>query len=148
MKTEKQEKKIWTKKIRVGAFSTDVIVVVSDDPSPFLTKKKLYGWDDVEEGANPFDEGKAGSCIFRKRSIYMIIPTWVSAATIAHECVHAVSYTLSWIGDKHDYDNDEVFAYHVGWLVGEVVDFVEKVDKLNKKDAPEASETSVKEESV
>ena len=39
---------------------------------------------------------------------------------IAHEAVHIANYIYKNAHIKHDFDNDEPFAYLVAWVVGEI----------------------------
>lgn len=43
---------------------------------------------------------------------------------IAHESYHAISGLMRWLGAKHE---DEVIAYHLGYLVDKIVEFKARV---------------------
>ena len=49
----------------------------------------------------------------------------VTFGTIAHECYHAISRMFQWIGAEKE---EEITAYHIGYLVDEIEKF--KKDKL------------------
>lgn len=44
--------------------------------------------------------------------------------TIAHEAVHIANWRMSRIGFKYDYENDEPFAYLVGFITEEIYKIV------------------------
>lgn len=41
-------------------------------------------------------------------------------AIIAHECVHCAFYVLDRVGVPIKYENDEIFAYYVNFLMAEI----------------------------
>lgn len=45
--------------------------------------------------------------------------------TITHECFHAIHRLFKWIGAKVE---NEIMAYHLGYLVDQVVEFKKHVD--------------------
>ena len=47
-----------------------------------------------------------------------------SQGLIAHECLHATSYILDWVGIKPDYMNDEAQAYLMQYIFDQVNDFI------------------------
>lgn len=58
------------------------------------------------------------------------IKSSASPEMIAHECVHAANMIFEHVGAKIDLDNDEPYAYLVGWLVKQVHN---SLDKYNRK---------------
>lgn len=52
------------------------------------------------------------------------IITFETINTIAHEAVHIANWRISRIGFKYDYENDEPFAYLVGFITEEIYKIV------------------------
>ena len=50
-------------------------------------------------------------------------PDQVDIDTVAHECLHAVWAMVKWTGARLD---EEIVAYHLGFLVGRVFEFAYK----------------------
>lgn len=63
-------------------------------------------------------------------AIYIFLHKLEDHSVIAHEIVHAASYTFEHAGIKMDVENDEPFAYLVGWLTKKVY---EVIDEHNSK---------------
>lgn len=59
---------------------------------------------------------------FPRRGWLVLAPD-VDAGTIAHEASHAVRSMLAYVGAKNE---DEVFAYHLDYLVGRIHRFLER----------------------
>jgi hypothetical protein len=71
----------------------------------------------------------------RNRSFgYVVLQFSAKPMHIAHESYHAVSSIMKWIGAAHE---EEVMAYHIGYLVGLIHKDQEKaqkkLDKLKKQ---------------
>lgn len=112
------------KKIKLPVFECDVHVVVGTDPTSYLEKhnipiESLYG----AAAITVWDEDNSSS-------VHVILHEDVGYDTIAHEAVHCINKIFLAKHVKPDFDNDEIYAYHVGWLSGEIAEFF---GKLNKK---------------
>jgi hypothetical protein len=64
-------------------------------------------------------------CVFTSDThrCYMFLPPNAKASTIAHECWHALQGMLDFVNIKTDH---ECVAYHLGYLVQKVHNFVHK----------------------
>ena len=62
---------------------------------------------------------------------HIFLKPWTSAGVVAHEAWHAVRALLVW-AEARDFDN-EVVAYHLGYLVNQITNFQNVVKSLNKK---------------
>jgi hypothetical protein len=61
---------------------------------------------------------------------YLVFKMNADSNQITHECYHAVSTLFKWIGATHE---EELFAYHLGYLVREVTkDQSAAIKKLQK----------------
>lgn len=61
---------------------------------------------------------------------------------VAHEVMHAVNMMYDIVGVKHDPDNDEPFAYAVGYLMNAALESYKKDVKPKSKRAPKESKRS------
>lgn len=57
---------------------------------------------------------------------YLFFTENADANVIAHECFHAIHRMFEWIEAKIE---EEITAYHLGYLIGEVTKFVKKSKK-------------------
>lgn len=62
--------------------------------------------------------------IYRKAECasYLVFNRNPDLGTVAHECYHCVYRLMRWVGA--DMDNNEIFAYHLGYLVNVVYTFL------------------------
>lgn len=84
--------------------------------------------DSHEEGQKiepDFNEYEFGLCQAGRGVFRIILLSNASISYIAHECEHAKNGILSYIGQKADYDSDEIDAYLLQYIV-------EQVEKLIK----------------
>ena len=66
----------------------------------------------------------------RPRS-YIFLKVGADSNQIVHECYHAISTIFRWIESDHE---EEVFAYHLGYLVQQVVSDQKKMlDKARRR---------------
>lgn len=54
---------------------------------------------------------------------WLVVKPDVSADVIAHEAAHAIRALFTYTGVAFD---DEAFAYHLGYLVGKIHDFIRR----------------------
>jgi hypothetical protein len=60
---------------------------------------------------------------------YVFLPPNVAFSVIVHESVHVIGRVFRDRGVVADYNNDEVFAYYVGWIAGIIADEVSEAHK-------------------
>lgn len=65
----------------------------------------------------PEEDTKALTVINTQGFCHILLPHDVSAENIAHEACHVVNHIMVWTGAAIE---DEVFAYHVGHIVGRI----------------------------
>jgi hypothetical protein len=61
---------------------------------------------------------------------YLFLPTNAISNPIVHEAYHAVSNMFRWIEAAHE---EEIFAYHLGYLVQEIVSDQKKMLEKRQK---------------
>ncbi|HSE99836.1 MAG TPA: hypothetical protein VLA48_02980 [Nitrososphaeraceae archaeon] len=105
------------KKLKIPLYFQNLTIIQTDD---FESIHKFYnlkgqcgGYDAVT-----IDDGD---------NIVVVFNSKVDASTIAHESTHVCTYTFQKIGAEIDVDNDETFAYLIGWVVGQI----HKIIKVN-----------------
>jgi hypothetical protein len=73
---------------------------------------------------------KYEACVeLKNEGIDVKITPYISASVIAHESVHIANFIFKSIQADLDIDNDEPYAYLVGWIANEI----DKVKDLNNK---------------
>lgn len=90
--------------------------------------------DKLDKILTGFDDVYATSCDWKhkgKRCFSIVLnfnnkKTKLTHGVIAHESVHIANYTFDSIGAKQDFNNDEPYAYLVGWVTDEVYKFMNK----------------------
>jgi hypothetical protein len=96
-----------------------VHVIVSNNPDRSLQKLENAHKMIVSNGK---DFRAMHICLKEKQTSYLLLPDDATAGEIAHECWHATRYIVNdWAGGGLD---NEVVAYHLGYLVQEVYKFV------------------------
>lgn len=100
------------KTFKVPIFGNKIKVVVFDDLSEIRDKYHIMG---NPVGCTIEDIDKTIICIPRN-DIY----------TVIHECVHATSNTLKYIGQEPSNTNDEFTAYLLTYIVDRVKAIVDK----------------------
>jgi hypothetical protein len=115
------------KKIKLDVFLCDIHIIITDDPNKCVDDRRIRQYcSDLK------DEDLAKNCdgfVFQKgkSDYYIITSPNAEYGVIAHESVHLTGRIFNDRGQKANYENDEVFAYYVGWIAGEIVDYVKKV---------------------
>jgi hypothetical protein len=113
------------KKIRLDMFLCCVHVIITDDMNKCVDDKRLrpycsdYPDEDLSKDCAGFVFQKG------KSDYYVILLPGVPCGVIAHESVHLIGRIFKDRGQEADYENDEVYAYYVGWIAGEIAGFVE-----------------------
>ena len=75
-------------------------------------------------GSTYHEQGKTvglHSCNDDRANAYLFLTPNTTADIVAHECYHAISRMFKWIDAKHE---EEITAYYLGDLVGEVTKFL------------------------
>lgn len=116
------------KKIKSQVFDCNIHVVVADDPSEYMIKKGI-----------PLESLKNAEALTvwdldDPTNYHVIFPNETSYETIAHESVHCINKMFHARKVKPDFKNDEIYAYHVGWLAGEIADFISKLIKKRNEE--------------
>ena len=106
-------------------FDCDIHIVVANDPSEYMNKKGI-----------PLESLKNAEAltVWNEDDVmnyHVIFPDDTSYQTIAHESVHCINKVFLTRDVRPDFNNDEIYAYHVGWLAGEIAHFISKL--INKK---------------
>ncbi|MDR1091173.1 MAG: hypothetical protein LBL79_08875 [Prevotella sp.] len=118
------------KKIKLDVFLCDIHIIITDNPDKYVDEKRIRQYC-----SNLPDEDLGKICdgfVFQKErsDYYVILPPSTTCNVIAHESVHVIGKIFHDRGQFADFENDEVFAYYVGWLVGEIDSYVGKVYSL------------------
>jgi hypothetical protein len=114
------------KKIRLDVFLCNIHVVVTESPNESVDRRKLRRYAEDEPGED-FMKNCDGFVFQKERSDYYVcLSPNVGFDVIAHESVHVIGRIFRDRGVEADYHNDELFAYHVGWIAGIMAVEVEK----------------------
>lgn len=114
-------------KIWIALFGCSVHIVITEDPNYFVDKSGLRIWtsDSPDE-----DISKLADAICFQKAVsdyYIMMSPNVDINQSAHETVHCIGRIFRDRGIKADYDNDEIFAYYVGWLTEAVCNHLFRV---------------------
>lgn len=101
--------------IDLGVIDESVIVSISNDIPKATRLAKIPKLD-------PGFEYRGYSCE-HKGKYYVFLEESSSTGTIAHECLHIISYILYGKDIKFELENHEIFAYSVGYLVDKIHDY-------------------------
>jgi hypothetical protein len=118
----KKWKGITEKRVNMGAFDFDIIVVVGDYKT--ACAYALWKFEDKETNLEDFDNGyiPRGKCFFRIGYVPVIwipkIPrTKREHATFAHECLHAIFHLFDWANIPITRETEEVMAHSMAHLI-------------------------------
>jgi hypothetical protein len=115
------------KKIKLDVFLCDIHIIITDDPNKCVDDKRIrqYCSDSTNEDLSKDCDG----LVFQKdkSDYYVILPPNAEYGVVCHESVHLIGRIFRDRGQIADYGNDEVFAYYVGWIAGEICDYINRV---------------------
>jgi hypothetical protein len=115
------------KKIKLDVFLCNIHIIITEDPNKYVDDKRIrqYCTDNPDEDLSKNCDGM----VFQKSKFdyYVMLPPDVEYGPVCHESVHLIGRIFSDRGQIADYKNDEIFAYYVGWIAGEICDYVRKV---------------------
>jgi hypothetical protein len=115
------------KRIKLNVFLCDIHIIITDDPNKCVDDKRIrpYCQDspdgDLSKNCDGFVFQKGKSDYF-----VMLSPN-ATCNVISHESVHVAGRIFNDRGQTADYGNDEIFAYYVGWIAGEISDYLSRV---------------------
>jgi hypothetical protein len=115
------------KTIKVDVLLCNIRIIITDDPNGYVDGKKLriYCSDKPDEDLTKTCSG----FVFQKglSDYYLMLPPSATCGIIAHESAHVICRMFNDRGQIADYENDEIFAYYVGWLTEVTDKFIRKV---------------------
>ena len=104
------------KKVSIPIFKGELVFIKDKN---FKKVNKKYGYSIPESyGAVTFENESA------KAFEYVVCFVDTNISLLAHEAVHVSNFVFKNIGVKLDLINDEVQAYFVGWIVDEMINFL------------------------
>ena len=100
------------------------------DSVEIVNKKEKFGM--TKERINEVAYGGGFHLYSKSRpTSHVFLPVYADSNQIVHECYHVVSNMFRWIEAEHE---EEVFAYHLGYLVQQVItDFKKMLEKRQKR---------------
>ena len=111
--------------VTFGVYSNYRIHIIYTDSIPRSSKAR-YGSEGRTENAAAYHRQAGGG-----HSHVFFTERW-EPGVIAHECFHAIWAMLKEWAGVVDMDN-EIIAYHLGFLVGIVHDFKQRINKINQR---------------
>ena len=116
--------------IPIPIYSYRIYVIFTDSLEETANKLKKKGLLARSFDANEQETGAFHIKFSNESFSYLIFKINADSNQISHECYHAVSTMFKWIEANHE---EELFAYHLGYLVGEVtLDRDKAIKKLQK----------------
>ncbi|MDR0682644.1 MAG: hypothetical protein LBG15_12495 [Dysgonamonadaceae bacterium] len=117
------------KKIKLDVFLCNIHIIITDDPNKCVDNRRIrqYCSDSPDEDLSKNCDG----IVFQKSKFdyYTILPPYAEYGSVCHESVHLIGRIFRDRGQIADYKNDEVFAYYVGWIAGEIYTYIKSVYK-------------------
>jgi hypothetical protein len=112
--------------IKSDVFKCDLHIIVTEDANDSIDSRNLRIYADFAPGEDVMKD--TDGFVFRSEisDYYVILPPNVGFDTIAHESVHIIGRVFRDRDARADYNNDELFAYHVGWIAGIIAEEVEE----------------------
>jgi hypothetical protein len=106
------------KKFKVPIYFGYLEVYVSDD---WKATSDKYNLKITDKYVNGYD-GLADGITYKNglNRYWIIVTPKTSVSTLAHESVHIASFIFLNAGVIADYNNDEPYAYMVGWIFNKV----------------------------
>jgi hypothetical protein len=117
-----KKNKLKTKSFKIPIYFGVVTVVQTSNKEDIKKRFKIDCYDN-----NP--------CVYSRGSHYftVIFPesNQIDINAISHECTHLANFRMNKIGYKFDYENDEPYAYLLGYLVEKVYSILVEFQKKN-----------------
>jgi hypothetical protein len=107
---------------RIYVIFTDDLIATADKLAKQGHLTKTHGVDDTTDGFHVRMPNQSFS--------YIVLKFDANINQITHESYHSVTNMFRWISAKHE---EELFAYHLGYLVEMVVADQEKANLTKKK---------------
>jgi hypothetical protein len=102
--------------IDMDVFKCSLHIIVTEDANDSVDSRGLRAYVGERPGVDMM-KNCDGFVFQKEQSDYcVVLSPNIGLGVIAHESVHAVGRIFRDRGVIADYDNDEVFAYCVGWL--------------------------------
>lgn len=113
-----------TKMVKLGVYPVGVKIYIASDMEKAYSDMCRNFWTNGDTPPPPPGE-REGSCRMEGGRIALLVHRDANTEVVVHECTHAVSFALSWVGvDYGDHGNNEVLAYPLGFLAREVFNFM------------------------
>jgi hypothetical protein len=110
--------------IKLDVFKCDIHIVVTEDANKSIDERGLRAW--VGDSPDADLMKRCDGIVFQKNKsdYYVLLSPNIGVDAMAHEAVHVVGRVFRDRMQEADYDNDEIFAYYVGWITGIIADEV------------------------
>jgi hypothetical protein len=133
----------YIKTVNMQVFGCDILLCVTEHPNEFIDKSGLRLYCSPDDPEENLEKGLSGFVFSKQKGdYYLVVPPHVNVDCAVHECVHVIDRIFRDRGQEADYENDEVYAYYVGWLAQQLFDWVGDVDRHEEK-IKEPKETSL-----
>lgn len=128
----------YIKVISFPVFEVSVHICITQEPDKFLDQSHLRQYLDHE-----LSPTVNGFVFFSdKFNYYLVIPPGACLSTLVHECDHVINFMFGDRGVEGDFENDELHAYHLGYLASEAEEFRKKVLAIYKQEIAAAEEAA------
>ena len=130
------------KKTKYGDYATWIkFEVFSNYPVRLILTDNLAKSATDREVPTPDVDADAFCFHTNKGQSYIFLPHDAPEGTVAHEAWHIVHMVLDYVGAK---DENEVVAYHLGYLVNKIYEFKKAVKSSRRKNDKSNSRASSK----
>jgi len=122
----KKKKKFWEKEKIINFNPLDQIIKVVYTNN--INKSRIKRNKKLGKLTNKLSPLVDGLCCTRKHRIYLFITPKSTYGVIAHEAYHGITALFKYIGvDEYD---EEIVAYHLGYLIDKIVKFKKKYGRI------------------
>lgn len=97
------------KKIKIPYYFHSLTIIQTNNFKKIEKKYNLDSLGDYE-----------GVVFDNKSDIYVVLRKNTTPSIIAHEVIHIVNLIFNSVGIKLDPNNDEAYAYTVGWIIKKI----------------------------
>jgi hypothetical protein len=126
MEDYKERKKLLT----LAHFPYLIHVILSNDPQTARKRRdKIFGQTYVRDASTR----AMHSALDEWPESYLFLEFNTDIGFIVHEAYHAVWRIMEFIGAKHE---EEIMAYHLGWLTREIVRFISRTHDTSPPAVP------------
>ncbi|MEG1066391.1 MAG: hypothetical protein RSE41_03350 [Clostridia bacterium] len=120
-------RKLIKKTFELVVFKVKINVVITDNFETYITNNKLKQYACPYDYFEDLSDGIGGICFdVDNFDYYILLKPDTTIGYIVHESDHCINKIFKSRGYTLNLDNDELHAYHIGWLSEEIYNFIKE----------------------